>query len=145
LNQGPPIEPSPLFPSPRFTARCASCQQPIDPKTALYSPAGELVCNGCFGSAEVEHRLTRASTAVAWGTLGVGILSIFCNPFFIFTLIAVGNGVAALRLLVRPEVKTALGARHSNMLVVTIVGLVIAGGFALLRLGLMALTMILRH
>ena len=108
MDRGPSnIEPSPLFPSPRFTARCTSCQKPIDPQTALYSPTGGLICNGCFGSSEVEHRLIRASRAVAWGTLGVGILSIFCNPFFIFTLIAVGNGIAALRLLVRPEVKSA--------------------------------------
>jgi hypothetical protein len=39
----------------------------------------------------------RATRAVAWGSLGVGILSIFCNPFFIFSVIAIGNGVAALR------------------------------------------------
>ena len=137
------IEPSPLFPSPRFTERCTSCQRPIDPKTALYSPTGGLVCNDCFGSAEVESRLIRASRAVAWGTLGVGILSIFCNPFFIFTLAALANGVAALRLLVRPEVKEALGERHTTMLVVTIAGMVIAGGFALVRLGLTALAMLL--
>jgi hypothetical protein len=143
MDPGPVGEPSPHFPSPRFTAACATCQRPIDPKTALYSPAGELVCNGCFGGAEIDGRLSRATRAVAWGALGVGILSVFCNPFFIFSVVAIGNGVAALRLLVRPEVKSALGPRHGMLLAVSIVGLVIAGGFLLLRLGLTGLAVLM--
>jgi hypothetical protein len=142
MDLGPVGEPSPRFPSPRFTAACATCQRPIDPKAALYSPAGELVCNGCFGGAEIEGRLSRATRAVAWGTLGVGIFSVFCNPFFIFSVVAIGNGVAALRLLVRPDVKAALGPRHGLLFGVTIAGLVIAGGFLLVRLGLMALAVL---
>lgn len=118
---------------------CASCGGAIDPARALYSAQGELVCDACFNSAGIDSRLQQAARGLAMGSMGAACLSWICNPLFITTVIAVGNSVAALRLLVRPDVKEALGARHGSMQVLAIVGLVIAAGRALLDVAMIAL------
>lgn len=128
---------------PPQTKPCASCGRPIDPKRALYSNTGDLICDGCFGTAGVNDRLTRAANGLAMGTLVTAIVSWFCNPFFILSVIAIGNAIGALRLLVRQDVKSALGSMHQTMLIVSILGLVIAGGRVLLDLGMLALALVL--
>ncbi len=128
---------------PPNTKPCASCGRPIDPKSALYSYTGDLICDGCFGLAGVNDRLTRAARGLAIGTLAVALVSWVCNPFFIFSIVAIGNAIGALRLLLRQDVKSALGSMHTTMLVVSILGLVIAGGRVLLELGVLGLAMVL--
>jgi len=123
---------------------CASCGSPLNPKTALYSAQGELICDGCFGAQGVNDRVSRAARSIALGTLVTAVISWFCNPFFVFTIIAIANAVGALRLLVRPEVKAALGPSHATMMVLSLVGLGIALLRLLLELGVLGLSMVLR-
>lgn len=129
---------------PPAHAPCASCGTPLNPKTALYSSQGELVCDGCFGAQGVSDRVSRAARSVALGTLAAAILSWVCNPFFIVSVIAIGNAIAALRLLTRPEVKATLGSAHGSMMVVSILGLGIAAARLLLELGFVVLAMVVR-
>ncbi|MBE7482246.1 MAG: hypothetical protein HS104_19990 [Polyangiaceae bacterium] len=125
-------------------APCAACGRPLDPKAALYSSQGELICDGCFGTQGVNDRVSRAARNIAFGTLVAALVSWFCNPFFIFSIIAIANAVGALRLLVRAEVKSSLGSAHSSMMIVSLLGLGIAAARLLLELGVVGLSMFLR-
>lgn len=122
---------------------CATCGRAIDPGRALYSNQGELVCDGCFGAADIDSRLERAARGLAYGTVAAAAVSWFCNPLFIVSVIAIGNSVGALRLLSRPDVKQALGARHATMQVLAILGLVIAGARVLLDVAMIGLAVLL--
>lgn len=129
---------------PPAHAPCAACGRPLNPKTALYSSQGELICDGCFGTAGVNERVSRAARGIAFGTLVAALISWVCNPFFIFSIIAIVNAVGALRLLARADVKSALGSAHGSMMVVSLLGLGIAAARLLLELGVLGLTMFLR-
>lgn len=110
----------------------------------MYSSRGELVCDVCAANTGLDERISRAAKGLTIGTVVVACLSWVCNPFFVFTLIAIGNAVGALRLLFRQDVKEALGPTHSTMMVVSILGLAIAGARVLLDLGAVALVMFAR-
>lgn len=129
---------------PPAHAPCAACGRPLDPKSALYSSQGELICDGCFGTQNVNDRVSRAARSIAFGTLVAALVSWVCNPFYIFSIIAIGNAIGALRLLVRPDVKASLGSAHGSMMVVSILGLGIAAARLLLELGVLGLSMFLR-
>lgn len=123
---------------------CAQCNRAIDPTRAVYSNAGELVCDVCAANSGLDERISRAAKGLTIGTVVVACLSWVCNPFFVFSIIAIGNAVGALRLLFRQDVKEALGSTHSTMMVVSILGLVIAGARVLVDLGGIALVMLAR-
>lgn len=126
------------FIPPAFTP-CATCGRAIDPAQALYSTQGELVCDGCFNQAGVDSRLQQAARGLAIGTVVAALVSWVCNPLFIVSVIAIGNSIAALRLLVRADVKEALGPKHSSLQILAIVGLVIAAARVLLDLAMVGL------
>jgi hypothetical protein len=131
------------FVPPRHVA-CASCNAPVVPDRALYSNQGELVCDACFTLAGASDRIARAARGIAIGTLGAAVVSWFCNPFFIPTIIAIGNAIGALRLLVRPEVKATLGSTHGTMMALSIIGLVLAVLRVALDVGVIALSAVMR-
>ncbi|MCC6213243.1 MAG: hypothetical protein IT376_00100 [Polyangiaceae bacterium] len=120
---------------------CAKCGRGIDPARALYSNEGDLVCDGCFSTADIAARLDRAARGLAYSTVAAAVFSWICNPFFIVSGIAIVNSVAALRYLVRADVKQALGSSHSTLFVLAILGLAIAGARLLLELAAIGLMM----
>lgn len=61
---------------------CATCGAPIDPATANYSDAGDLVCSSCKSADDIDARGQRAVAsfvATAGLALALGFVSIFFN------------------------------------------------------------------
>ena len=94
---------------------CATCGRPIDPRTAVYSKAGALVCTPCNSAIAVHESSVAASKSAFYAALGAlvtGIISIPCNLFFLLSFGAILGGVVSIRLLIRPEFRTSLGTLY---------------------------------
>jgi hypothetical protein len=105
----------------------------MDPTRAVYSKQGELICRSCESADTIDEGYLRAAKSSAYGTLGTGILSLFFNPFYIFSIAAIVQGLRAIALLNRQEYKNALGDRRGGFMAAAVIG-TIAGAVHPLRL-----------
>ena len=106
---------------------CSRCGQSIDPTKAVYSKQGELVCKACESADILTDGYLRAAKGMCYGALGTGLLSIFFNPIYVFSVAALITGVRALMLVNRTEYRSALGGATGPLITAAIVG-IIAGG-----------------
>jgi len=87
----------------------------VAPANTFYSPQGDVLCSACNAAAEIdvgEGRAMKSLMASGYGALGVGALSLLCNPFLITSLVAIGGGISTIRsLLVHPEYHAKLGGQ----------------------------------
>ena len=116
---------------------CAKCGQAIDPTRAVYSKQGELICKSCENNDLIAEGYLRAARSACFGTLGTGVLSIFFDPFYIPSILAVVQGIRAITLINRREYREVLGAQYTSMLIAAIAG-TLAGLF---RPGMLVLAM----
>jgi hypothetical protein len=100
----------------------------MDGSRAAYSKQGELVCRSCESADTIDEGYLRAARGSCMGALGTGVLSVFFNPFFFFSIAAMVQGIRAIVLINRPEYRSALGARRTGLMVAAIVG-TLAGAF----------------
>lgn len=126
----PPNAPGPFRPEvgPGVPAgqlkACPKCGRWIDPNQALYNDQGELVCNGCSAQETVSKGYLRAADGAAHSAVGMGVLSIFCNPLFIFSILAVSSAISALVMLNRQEYIDALGQKRTWLIIEAVLGLI---------------------
>ena len=108
---------------------CATCGAPLG-KGALFSDAGDPICERCSGREELEHGELRASRAIFASSgvaLGLSVLAVFYDPCLIPTVAAIAAGVATLALLWRhPEHRRRLGIRSPIAAGLAIVGMLFA-------------------
>jgi len=116
---------------------CAKCGQAIDPTRAVYSRQGELICKGCENTDLIADGYLRAAKSSCFGALGTGVLSIFFDPLFIPSILAVAQGVRAIVLINRREYREVLGDQHTSMMIAAIAGTLCG----LFRPGMVALAM----
>lgn len=102
---------------------CGKCGQAIDPTKAVYSKQGELMCRSCESSDIVTEGYLRAARTTCYGALGSGVLSIFFNPIYIFSIAAIVGGIRALTLINRPEYRSVLQGKSGPFYAAAIGGL----------------------
>src|SRR5262249_5171416 len=108
--------PQPMPPSPPVQGwvemkPCGRCGQAIDPTKAVYSKQGELICRSCESAETIEEGYMRAVKSSCLGALGTGVFSLVFNPLYIFSILAIAQGVRAMILISRPEYKAVLKHR----------------------------------
>jgi hypothetical protein len=103
---------------------CARCGQAIDPTRAVYSKQGELVCKSCESNDLITDGYLRAAKSSCFGALGTGVISIIFNPLYIFSVLAVIQGVRAILLINRREYREVLKSQYASMMVAAIAGTV---------------------
>lgn len=125
----------------RSTDACARCGRGIDPSTAAYTGDG-MICSSCEAAESLRQAdATAARSSSGMPPIGWGILSLFCNPFFVPSFLAISGGIrdlTSLKLLDRDEtpdygaiqvksvVAIVLGSFYPFVLV-ALIGLVLAG------------------
>lgn len=102
---------------------CAKCGQAIDPTKAVYSKQGDLVCKGCESNDLIEDGYMRAAKSSCFGALGTGVLSVFFDFYFVFSILAIVQAVRALILINRPEYKAVLRQRYAGYMLAALAGL----------------------
>ncbi len=92
-----------------MTTACTHCHAPIDEHSAFLDEDGH-VCPSCHDLAEIEGGFNKAYAGLATGALGAAVFSFFLNPFFMFTLLALGGAVSTIAYPWRidPEDRPAL-------------------------------------
>lgn len=119
-------------------ATCSTCGRPISGGDVLYSPEGATLCPACNAGRELLDADKRAAAnikASAWSALGLAILSLFLNPFFLVTIAAVSSGVYAIKSLQPDNERFAKHVASSRITIMfaAIAGIVIALGLIGLR------------
>lgn len=135
--QPPPAQPPPAQPWVQFTP-CGGCGQPVDPTRATYNKQGELVCKGCESAEMITEGYLRAARSSSGSALGIAVVSLIFNPFYIFSIVAIVGAIRAIALINRPEYRAALGTRHTGMMLMALGGLFLG----LVRPGMLALVLL---
>jgi hypothetical protein len=118
-------------------AVCSVCSVVLEPGQVLYSEQAAIICQRCLDAAPVKaghaQSATMASRA-AYGNLFVGVASIFFNPFFLFSLAALGNMVFVLRRIDSDRKRGEVIPDATARSIVAIAGAAIGGLSLVLRL-----------
>jgi hypothetical protein len=94
-----------------------------DGSIAVYSKQGELMCRTCESAATLDEGYMRAARGSCMGALSTGVVSLFFNPFYIFSIAAIVQGIRAIVLINRPEYRSVLGTRRGGLMAAAIVGM----------------------
>src|SRR5689334_9581974 len=89
---------------------CARCRAAIDPSRAAMSGDG-LICAPC----EQRERNVDASYAPStgsFGPLGWGVVSLFCNPMMIPSILAITGGFSELKQI---KLSRSLGGNDPSL------------------------------
>jgi hypothetical protein len=81
---------------------CSSCGKLLAQAEILYAPNGDLICQACTTAAQVvagHSRSAQMARNLAYGNVLLGLASFFCNPFFLLSAGAIGNGIYVVRRL----------------------------------------------
>ena len=99
-------------PAEERTVTCSACGVRVERTEAVFSQAGEPVCRRCDAAQRITASTAHAGKSAlysALGSLGIGLLSVPCNLFFVFSIIAIVGGIVSLKLSLRPEFRAAFG------------------------------------
>jgi len=99
-------------PAEERVVACSACGARIERSEATFSPAGETICRRCDAAQRVTTSTANAGKSAlysALAALGLGLLSVPCNLFFIFSVMAITGGIVSLKLCLRPEFRAAFG------------------------------------
>src|SRR6185503_15887673 len=103
---------------------CPRCGQALDPTKAVYSKQGELLCKSCEAGDLITEGYLRAAKGSCYGAVGTGVLSIFFNPVYIFSVLAIIQGIRALMLINRTEYRAVLGNMYLPLTLAASLGIV---------------------
>jgi hypothetical protein len=117
---------------------CPRCGQAVDPTKAVYSKQGELICKSCETSDIVVEGYVRAARSTCYGALATGIVSVFFNPFYILSIVAVVASIRSFMLINRQEYKSIIGSQYGILTAAALVGLLTG----LVHPGMLALSLI---
>jgi hypothetical protein len=81
---------------------CSRCNISIDGAAVLYTPEGATICAACDAQRILgEHDLKagRNIVASAWSALGLALVSLLINPFYLLTIFSISSAIYALKSL----------------------------------------------
>lgn len=99
---------------PATVASCARCAEVVERAHADYSATGDVLCPRCASVGSIEASEARAVTtmkSLAWGNLSFAVLAWMFNPFLVFTIAAIVNGVYVNRSVHGDFYQRRLGPR----------------------------------
>jgi hypothetical protein len=79
---------------------CSVCGTGLGERQVLYDDNARIVCQPCVTAAQVKtgHAKSAATAkSVAYGNIAIGLVSFVWNPFFTFSIGAIGNAVFVFR------------------------------------------------
>jgi hypothetical protein len=116
---------------------CSKCGTELVAAAVLYDESGNVTCQRCqMAKAALDSRKDVAKKVrnIAYGGPLAALVSLVFNPFFIFTLAAILNGVYVLRSVSEPEMAKLLEGSVEKIKVAAIAGMVLGGLTGLLHL-----------
>lgn len=115
----------------------------VERRSAALSDQGEPLCADCAMRGEIA--VNEAGSAVymkgvAYGSLGLAVLGILYNPFYLMSFVLVFNGVLVAGQLIGDDswYRRRLGGHYWPALICVIVGAVVGGMLVLLPLATLA-------
>jgi hypothetical protein len=120
-------------------AACTRCSRALPAPEILYSPEGAVVCVICSQQSEIlgaEQRSAGNIGASAYASIAIAVCSLFINPFYVMTILAISSGAYALRSLAADNSRFSrhVGSSKTGIQVCAYAGIILAALLAALRL-----------
>jgi hypothetical protein len=116
---------------------CGKCGVALSATEQLYDERGASVCERCLLTEQAEATKSLAAgkvKAIAYSGPGLGLLAFVFNPWWLFSIAAIANGVYVFRSLGDTDTAARLNLAAEKVKVAAIAGMVLGGITAILQL-----------